>query len=288
MLAEEGPAFNINQTTIVGFGTIPLNQRRPLFNKFGWTQGIDFFCNCADNRYDSFQAKFNKRFADGYSLLVNYTLQRALQDDGGYFIFDANLNRGPAAWDRKQNFIIAALGELPFGKGKRWMGSASTPMQWALGGWQMNTTWTVQSGLPFDVEYRDAGADRDTGPNRPNLIGDPQTGGSREKYFNATPIGSSGSAFSRPAKGTFGDLPRNELRGPGYFRVDASLFKRFAISEKSNLEFRIETVNFFNHVNLGNPDAGIAVPATLNSNAGRIPAVAYGSDLMLNVQWALT
>ncbi|PYV29712.1 MAG: hypothetical protein DMG09_29360 [Acidobacteria bacterium] len=289
VFAGDGPAFNINQATIVGFGTIPLNQRRPLFNKFGWTQGIDFFCNCADNRYDSLQTKFNKRFGDGYSLLVNYTLQRALQDSGDYFIFDANLNRGPADWDRKHNFVVAALAELPFGKGKRWMTNATTPMQWAFGGWQFNTTWTVQSGLPFNVNYRDAGADRDTGgDDRPNLIGDPQTGGSREKYFNATPIGSSGSAFSRPAKGTFGDLPRNALRGPGYFRVDASLFKRFAITERTNLEFRFESVNFFNHVNLGNPDATIGVPGNDNANAGRISSVAYGgNDLMRNVQWAL-
>ena len=53
------------------------------------------------------------------------------------------------------------------------------------------------SGLPFNVSYRDSGADRDTGPNRPNLIGDVQLGsgnGLTAPYFNVTPIGASGSA----------------------------------------------------------------------------------------------
>ena len=70
-----------------------------------------------------------------------------------------------------------------------------------------------------------------------------------------TPIGTSGSAFGRPARGTFGDLPRNELHGPGFWNVDASLFKRFQLKGETNLEFRIEAQNVFNHVNLGNPNA---------------------------------
>ena len=41
------------------------NNRRPFFNKFGWSQGIDYFCNCATNSYDSLQAKLTKRFSDG-------------------------------------------------------------------------------------------------------------------------------------------------------------------------------------------------------------------------------
>src|SRR4030095_13493952 len=102
-----------------------------------------------------------------------------------------------------------------------------------VGGWQLNANVTIQSGLPFEVTYREAFLDRDVGPNRPDLIGDPYAGGgTQERWFNATPIGSPGSAFSRPEVGTFGDLPRNFLTGPGYWRVDASLVKRGAFHEK--------------------------------------------------------
>ena len=93
-------------------------------------------------------------------------------------------------------------------------------------------------------------------------------------YFNVTPIGSSGSAFGRPAKGTFGDLSRNALTGPGFWNVDASLFKKFRIKGESNLEFRIEAQNVFNHVDLDNPDGEIGVPGNLNSHAGFISGAA--------------
>ena len=63
--------------------------------------------------------------------------------------------------------------------------------------------------------------------------------------MNAAPIGASGSAFARPAKGTFGNLPRNALRGPGYWRADASFFKRFMVGT-GDLELRFEFVNFLN------------------------------------------
>jgi hypothetical protein len=162
-------------------------------------------------------------------------------------------------------------------------------MDAVLGGWQFNANQTFQSGLPFNVNYRDAGADRDVGPNRPNLIGDPEEGGgTRDRWFNTTPIGTSGSAFSRPARGTFGDLERNALRGPGYRRTDASLFKHIRLGDTRDLEIRIEVVNLFNNVNLGNPDSEIGVPGNDNPNAGRINSTAFGNaDPQRNVQFGV-
>ena len=73
----------------------------------------------------------------------------------------------------------------------------------------------------------------------------------------------------RPAAGTFGNLERNSLRGPGYWRVDASMFKSFEFGVARALEVRIEAVNLFNHVNLGNPDSEVGVPGNPNPNAGQ-------------------
>ena len=107
-------------------------------------------------------------------------------------------------------------------------------------------------------------------------------------WFNTPPIGIAGSAFSRPAVGTFGNLPRNDLRGPGYWRMDASIFKRFRFNGSQQLELRIESVNVLNHVNLGNPDSEIGVPGNNNANAGRITSTAYfGADPQRNFQFAV-
>jgi len=225
------------------------------------------------------QTKVTKRFSNGYSLLAHYTLQSHKNNDGGYYFIDPDVNYGAASFIRKHVFVLAGTAELPFAKGNR-----------ILGGWQVNMNATVMSGLPLDdVSYRDAGADRDTGPNRPNLIGDPQLGsgdGITTPYFNVTPIGTSGSAFGRPAKGTFGDLPRHALRGPGFWNVDASLFKKFRLTGQSNVELRLEAQNVFNHVDLGNPDAEIGVPGNLNSHAGFISGTAANWNPR-NLQFAL-
>ena len=274
----DGPAANMNQPTIVGFGTLSQDQRKPFFacgvknvdglcGNYGWTQGIDYFSNTGKSRYNALQTKVTKRFSRGYSLLAHYTLQSHKNNDGSYFFIDPNVQYGPASFIRKHVFVLAGTAELPFAKNNR-----------ILGGWQVNVNATVMSGLPLDdVSYRDAGQDRDTGPNRPNIIGDAQMGsgdGISSPYFNVTPIGSSGSAFGRPAKGTFGDLGRHALRGPGFWNVDASLFKKFRLGGQSNIELHVEAQNVFNHVDLGNPDAEIGVPGNLNSHAGFISGTA--------------
>ena len=119
----------------------------------------------------------------------------------------------------------------------------------------------------------------------------PKTGATRQpdgtyKFFTDL------SGFSAPAVGTFGNQKRNVLRGPGYWRTDASLFKKFKFTEKTEAEFRVEAVNFFNHVNLGNPDGFIGSfsggKLTPSGGAGTINSTAYfGADPQRNLQFAL-
>ena len=297
VFAGDGPEVGINEPTLNGYlQGVSRDERRPFFNKFGWTQGIGYFCNCATNSYDSMQLKLTKRFSQGYSANVNYTLQRVRQHGGSYFetdlpehrgLYDSDLEYGPPDWDRVHGFVLSLVAEVPVGRGRRYMTDLSPGMDAILGGWQLNTNTTIQSGLPFNVSYRDAGQDRDTGPNRPDLIGDLDGPKTRDQWFNAVAIGSPGSAFARPARGTFGNLPRNALRGPGYWRTDASLFKHVPLGAGRGLELRIEVVNLFNHVNLGNPDSEVGVPGNANPNAGRITSTAYGNaDPQRNLQFA--
>jgi outer membrane receptor protein involved in Fe transport len=282
VFAGGGPAFNVNQATIAGFSPgRNTNLAKPFFQKFGWSQGIDFFCNCADNRYNALQTKITKRFSSGYSLLAHYTYQRAIFNDADQFIFDRELNRGPQDFDRTHNFVLSQVAELPIGRGRRFLGDVSKGVDYIVGGWQFNSNTMIQSGLPFNVGY-DTTDNIDTGPNRPDLVGDPKIGeGGKDRWFDPT-------VFAKPAVGTFGNLKRNSLRGPNYWRTDASLFKKFRFGETKELEFRTEVVNLFNHVNLGNPNDFIGNPASPNSNAGVINSTAYfGADPQRNFQFAL-
>src|SRR4030095_16632693 len=80
VFAGDGPATNVNQATLAGYPNLSTDQRRTFFagnvpntsgftGPFGWTQGIDYFCNCATNAYDSLQTRLTKRFSGGYSVL---------------------------------------------------------------------------------------------------------------------------------------------------------------------------------------------------------------------------
>jgi carboxypeptidase family protein/TonB-dependent receptor-like protein len=283
VFAGGGPDYNPNQATLEGFlQGVPFRNRQPFFNRFGWTQSLRYFCNCADNRYDSLQTKITKRFSEGYSFMAHYTLQKAQNNDGDQFDFNRELNRGRQDFDRTHNFVLTNLFELPIGRGKRFLGDTSRGLNYLVGGWQFNSTTTMQSGLPFNVNYNRSGTtEGDTGPSRPDLTGDPQTGGPRTQFYNP-------NAFGRPAPGTFGNLKRNSLSGPGYWRTDASLFKKFIFSETKELEFRIESVNVFNHVNLGQPADFIGNPANPDPNAGVISSTAFfGADPQRNFQFAL-
>ena len=81
-----------------------------------------------------------------------------------------------------------------------------------------------------------------------------------------TANGQTDGAWRRPTKGTFGSVGRNRLVGPSFSQWDLSFFKSFAISERFRVQFRAESFNFANHVNLANPNACVDCPAV----AGRI------------------
>ncbi len=258
--------------TLDGLST---DQRKPYFQKFGWTQGFRYFGNDADNHYNSLQTKVEKRFSGGYSILAHYTYAHAKNHESGYYPIDRNVNYGRPEWERDHVFVASNIYELPFGKGKRFLGNASRAMDLVLGGWQANANVILMSGQGFTVSYANCGADEDVGVCRPDKVG--STGVSSQSrdhwYQGATDIlannGDTSGPWRRPAIGTFGNAGRNTMLGPGWFNTDASFFKNFAVTEKVRAQFRAEAFNFFNHVNLGNPDGCVDC-----GNAGRIFSLA--------------
>jgi outer membrane receptor protein involved in Fe transport len=295
--AGDGASADVNEPSIVGFSDAPTDARRPFFAgpigglgaPFGWTQRIDYLCDCGDRRFDAMVVKATRQFSRGISFLAHYTLQRVSQDGSAQFFLDRALERGRPDWARTHSLVLTSITEIPIGRDRRFLRRLPIALDRVLGGWQLSAAAVIQSGLPFEVTYRDAGADRDVGPNRPDLIGDarPDSGNGRDApYFNAVAIGSPGSAFARPAVGTFGNLPRNALTGPGYWRVDATLFKRIRLGSRAAVELRLQVINLFNHVNLENPDAEIGVPGNENPGAGFITSTAYfGTDPQRNLQF---
>src|SRR4029078_1935940 len=169
VFAGDGPAYNPNQP-VAGPGTE--NNRKPFFNRFGWTQGINYFGNDADNRYNALQTKFEHRLPSLH-ILAQYTLSSIQNNEDNYFIHNRALGRGPASYDRTHAFFFTEVWDLPVGRGKKYLTGTSNGWDYAIGGWQLNSTTTWQIGLSFTPTVSGANCSVNSGPCRPDLIGDP-------------------------------------------------------------------------------------------------------------------
>ncbi|HUS07586.1 MAG TPA: TonB-dependent receptor plug domain-containing protein, partial [Bryobacteraceae bacterium] len=208
-----------------------------------------------NSTFHSLQVTGERRFSKGFSVLANYTWSKSIDDGSankGNGVshtspFNTAFDKGPADFDHTHVFVASGLWELPV----RFSNKAS---QFLLGGWNLTGINTMQSGPTFTVGSGVDNARTGTGGQRADLIGNPYFRGQRSKndvileYLNK-------AAFAPNALGTFGNLGRNNFRGPGLINFDLGLHKNFRITERMNTQFRFETFNTFNRVNLGLPSA---------------------------------
>jgi carboxypeptidase family protein len=218
---------------------------------------------------------------------------------------DFDYDNGSNNFDVRHTFNLSAIYDLPFGHGKRYdfgdMGNA------ILGDWQVGTIVNARSGLPLEVGIvrpdvvmqcaNTAGcgglpngfvAQLPGTINSANplpagfiaVVNTPGGGASRNvrrpsliagvnPYLTIDRLTLNPAAFTTPAPGTFGDVPRNFLRGPNFQQFDLILNKRFKFSERTNLEFRTEVFNIFNRANFDIPGSrlNLALP-TVSCAAG--------------------
>jgi hypothetical protein len=280
--------FNLNEPILLpGISETNQNVGRPYYAKYGWTQNIDYYCNCANARYDSLQAIFKVNNAAGYSLQGNYTYQITQGDgygsDQSYtFLYNRSLGWGYADNIPHNQLVITQNYEIPFGRGRKFGSSSNRFVDAVLGGWNLSGITSYYSGIPFNPSLSTTTAP--VGPNdRPNKgTVSPYTGaqGNRNQWY----VGGLGGAFLPVATDTFGNYPINQLYGPHFINQDVSLAKQFSLTERFKFTLRGDATNAFNHTNLGQPNTSI-----LDTNAGQITNTAFGgSYLMRRLQFSGT
>ena len=219
--------------------------------------------------YNGGTIQVRRPFGRGFSLQSAFTYGKVIDDNdafGGITAYvDASnrkLNRGLASFDVSRRLTFAGTWAMPFLKAQdRFSGRI-------LGGWQLAGTGIFDGGTPLTVTSSAAYPNGDwnadgTNNDRPNApLTQLASGGySRSAFLTGfLPV----SAFPHPALGTDGTLGRSTYFGPGFAQVDLSLQKKFAITERVNLQFRVNAYNAFNRVNLNNPVMDLS-----NSNFGR-------------------
>jgi hypothetical protein len=209
--------------------------------------------------YDAVSVILRKRMSYGLQADAHYTWSRtrdmATHSNGGGQTmnnYDIQADYGPANWDVPHRFVASYIYDVPFLK------SSSQPvLKYVVAGWQVGGVTTIQSGTPVNVTIA---ADRAnigiSGLQRPDLIGpvpqlDCQQSPTNQDLINCFDP----SAFAMPAQYTFGNAPRNVLRGPKATITDLSMMKNVPLGGSLRVQIRAEIFNAFNTVNYGNPNA---------------------------------
>lgn len=250
--------LNLNAGQVIGAD----QAGQPLFPRFGRAVETSLIGPMGDNNYHSMQSTLTKRFSGGLQMNATYTWSKAMgwccnEDNNGGPLVPAlaytSLNYVPLNFDRTHNFNLSATYELPFGKGKRWS-MRNNFANAVLGGWQLNTLTSYQSGSPVRVTS-DGGSLRLPGSTqRADQVKQEVAvlGGIGRGVAYYDPF-----AFARVTEPRFGTAGFNNLRGPGFFNSDLGLFKGFQVKERWNVQFRAEYFNWTNTPKFANPSSGI-------------------------------
>jgi hypothetical protein len=290
--------------------------RYPTHTQFGYSDGgfndfasIGLIATGASSNYNSLQLSVDKGLTHGLQLQASYTYSHSLDNASsfenagfgsngqrGFNQFFTNLNYGNSLFDARNRFVIAPVYVVPYTK----RGSAYSPANLLLSGWEISGIATFASGFPFDISYAggtslslwcSASFSYYACPDAPNQVGpiqraDPRkfiptsSGGStnRTAWF-VNPAAS--PSFTPEVLGTFGNMARNKYHGPGINNTNLILAKNFAFSSDGTryLQLRMESDNVFNHTQFLNPTSTFT-----SANLGQISSAAAARQTQLGVK----
>jgi len=273
------------------------------FPDFG--QGNSYAITEGSSYYHGLQTKAEKHFGMGLNFLATYTWSKVKSDSfdllngfsaGGYRAPDVpgvgiRGEYGLANFDIRNVFHFSGGYELPFGKNKRFMGNAQGFANAVAGGWSLIWSTTLQGGQPiiipcpnsvstgtscwaFVIPGQDPNTSIHIGSNgNPRML-------NAAAFAQPCVIGSAGCNLSSPLA-ALGGLP-SQVPGPGFRRLDFSLFKNFLLSERFRLELRSEFFNIFNHPNFNAPGFGgngvVAISGSTNPTSTRFGEIGSTRD----------
>jgi hypothetical protein len=226
--------------------------------------------------YNSMQLSAEQRVRYGLTLLFNYTWSKALNNlpwnqaatsigAGNSYVYPTTvpnfkrLDYGPADFDHRNVSAISYVYAIP-----KFLNDAPVALRYLVNYWETSGLFQFRSGDPLTVMASSSNLDG-SGQNRDRAvqIGAPYGGTACGVSFNCKSFLNPAS-FTNPASGTFGTVVKGAYFGPRYVDWDASLARKFPITEGSFLQFRAEYFNLMNHTNLGDPGT------TLGGSFGKI------------------
>jgi Carboxypeptidase regulatory-like domain len=252
--------FDWNETIPGLTGSVQSRKPYPEFTK------VQEIGNVAEARYNSLAVKLTRRLHNGFSVLGGYTLSKSTDNGSGIRTlngdtlfpqdsFCLDCEWALSIFDVRHRFVASALYELPFGEGKPYLTDGVGGA--ILGGWQVSAIVSISSGFPRNVTVGTDRSNTGGGQDRPDATGQevelPRGERTVQRWFNT-------NAYVAQAAGTWGNVGRNTVIGPGITRVDASIIRNFRITDSKRLQFRFEAFNALNHPIWNDPNTVLTNP----------------------------
>jgi hypothetical protein len=230
-----------------------------------------FANNSGYSAYNALQIQFRYQGTKDTHILAGYTVSHALDNistDSTFMSIPARFlqrrsDYGPSDFDIRHSFTLGVDYNLRI----RPIPHISTGI---LSGWSFDPVVMIRSAPPVNVQYSSSMGlgsydfRPDVMPGGPLYVGDPSVPGGRRINL---------SAFTIPASPRQGNLGRNSFRGFPLYQIDLAVRRRFRVTERINLQLRVEGFNLFNHPNFSPPASQLGA---LTSNGNFSPQSGFG------------
>jgi hypothetical protein len=238
------------------------NAGQQLQRRFGRSAATTFIGHLGTTKYDSLQARLQRRFSGGYQLQLSYTWGHSL----GYTEENSTAsprvnhplywrkNYGSLPLDIRHNVVVSGVVELPFGRGKRWAQTGAGAA--LLGGWQVNALARLSTGTPVTPVAPGTTLNAPGSGQFADCLGPVRTIGSRNLWWDRTNLADPNAVDRNTPR--FGTCGTGALRGPGLINVDLGVFRKFGITERISVQFRGEAFNVSNTPHFANPNADVS------------------------------
>jgi len=246
----------------------------------GWTSDLQYYVNNLNTSFNALQVTLAQGMWKGWAYTANYQWASAFATNTGFSSWDPAAVNGRDSNVRLQQLTWYGSYDLPFGHGKQYA-SNSRAMDLLLGGFQLSGVLNWAGGLPFTLNYNEAGSNiPGSAPSYPSYT----SGGHMKTSLTGFKAGSNGTGsrtfykkqvdnlitptvtnglFKNPGLDTIGNVGRNTYIGPSFFNTDLAVTKAFTFYEKYAFKFRMDAFNAFNHINPANPGGNIESDGTI-------------------------
>ena len=270
--------YPYNQTQFGG-GVGPSGAGSEPFPTLGGITYEDF--NGAAN-YNALQLQYTHR-ARNLVTTGAYTWSHTMDDLCGTLClyYNTHLSYGNSGQDQRNAFTFSSIYTLPFGKGQAFGANLPRPVDWAIGGWNLNLIAILQSGQPFDLStgQTNTGNEPDqvapiTYPKKLTEWFNPASFNATNLFQNYTVTANGQTVYTR-----LGTARRDQVYGPGYRPVNFGIQKDIHVTERYSLDLRGDAFNVFNTPEFTNPGS-----TATNSTFGQITSVRYQSNRQLQLE----